>query len=78
MLSNSVFNYEIKYKQPISSKETITSHFKLFYIIKTITNDVRNLGPTCSLGQAHKCGEVKPIKGIPTSSYVGFLSNHGD
>jgi hypothetical protein len=31
---------------------------------KTSTYDVGNLGP--GLGQAHKCGGVKPGNGIPT------------
>ena len=42
-----------------------TSHLiKTLNTKKTITYDVGNQGP--GLGQAHICGKVKPVNGIPT------------
>ena len=32
-----------------------------------MTYDIGNPGP--GLGQAHKCGRVKPVNGIPTPSW---------
>ena len=46
---------------PISTKRTITSHHN--WTQNTTTYDVGNPGP--GLGQAHKCGRVKPVNGIP-------------
>ena len=45
---------------PISTKRTSTSQLKSLNTIKTMTNDVGNLGP----GQAHRCGRVKPVNGM--------------
>jgi hypothetical protein len=47
----------------ISTKRTITSHFQRTEHEKTKTYDVRNPNP--SLGQAHKCGRVKPVNETP-------------
>ena len=48
---------------PSFSKRTITSHLMLLNIKKKTTRyDVGNAGP--SSGQAHICGEVKPVNGI--------------
>jgi hypothetical protein len=37
--------------------------YSIFIHKNTTTYDVGNLGP--GLGQAHKCGGVKPVNGIP-------------
>jgi len=34
---------------------------------KTMTYDIGNLGP--GLEQAHKCGSVKPVNGIPNPTH---------
>ena len=47
----------------IKKKQTITSHLNSLNIKKkTMTYDVGNPGP--GLGQAQKCGRVKPVNGI--------------
>ena len=43
--------------------ELITSHLKSTNIEKTMTYDVRNLGP--GFGQVQKCDGVKPVDRIP-------------
>jgi hypothetical protein len=48
----------------VSTKWTTTSHLKSLNIKKTTTYDAGNPGP--GLGQAQKCGGVKPDNGIPT------------
>jgi hypothetical protein len=48
----------------ISTKRTITGHLNLLNTKKTTTYDVGNPGP--GLGQAQKCGRVKPVNEIPT------------
>jgi hypothetical protein len=59
-MSNTVF-HEIP---PIITKQAITSHLKPLNTLKTKTYDIGNPDPV--LEQAHKCGSVKPINGIPT------------
>jgi len=44
-------------------KQTITSHLHSLNTKKTMTYDIGNPGP--GLGQAQKCGWVKPFNGIP-------------
>jgi len=49
--------------QPISTKQTITSHLKSLNRIKTQAYDIGN--PGHGLGQAKKCGRVTIVNGIP-------------
>ena len=53
----------------ISTKQAITSHLNSLYIKKTKTCEVGNPDP--DLEQAHTCGSIKPLHGMPTlpSSY---------
>jgi hypothetical protein len=48
-----------------SMNKTITSRLKQLNIKTTTTDDVGNPGPR--FGQEQKCGEVKPINGMPCS-----------
>ena len=64
MMVNNVHQY-----QP---KLTIPSHLKSLNIKKTMTYDAEN--PGSGLGQAHKCGRVKPVNGIPTA-FDNWISN---
>ena len=60
---NSVGQQFLLYKQ--NKQSTIASHLNSFNIKKTMTHDFGNPNP--GLGQAQKCGGVKPANGIPTS-----------
>ena len=51
----------------------ITSHLNFLNRKETTTYDVGNLGP--GLGQAHKCGGVKPANRIPNPSLENWISN---
>ena len=55
----------------ISTKRTITSHLKSLKTIKKIMT-YGILKPSPSLGQAQKCGGVKPVNGIPNPRHSKF------
>jgi hypothetical protein len=49
-----------------NSNKTITSHLNTLNIANTTTYGVENPDP--GLGQAQKCGSVKPVNGSPIPS----------
>jgi hypothetical protein len=58
-------NVSCFYFRTLSMNKTITSRLKQLNIKITTTDDVGNPGPR--FGQEQKCGEVKPINGMPCS-----------
>ena len=48
----------------VNNFTNITPHLNSLNTKKTMKYDVVNPGP--ALGQAHKCGGVKPVNGVPT------------
>ena len=54
----------------LSTRRKIISHFYSFNIQRTTTYDVGN--PGFCLGQAHKCGGIKPINGLPSLIHLRF------
>jgi len=59
---------------PISRKRTITSDLYSLNRRETATCDVGN--PRPGLGQTQKCGRIKPVDTIPTSSTLFPLPYH--
>jgi hypothetical protein len=53
------------------NKTTITSHLKPLNTKKTMTYRFGN--PSSGLRQAHKCGRVKLVNGIPSQIVENYL-----